>query len=1037
MNFKASIHSKRSKVSKTDMNQKTQMRKSLRVGEDMNAIFAEITEIIGTQESIKVESIAKPVIEANRIKGLMGSEHFQCRPSVCRNAEESGRFEYATMPVSGEDQLGDLVENDVSPVVHRITGVIRGEDSKVSMEERLEKSGFEFDSEVVEKVLKRCFKVGGLGLRFFNWLKRKAGFRHTTETYNTMIYIAGEAREFDVVERLVREMEEESCRKDIKTWTILIASYGKGKMVGKALLLFEEMKKSGCDPDEKVYGLIVSVLCNAGKGEIALEFYREMVHKSMGIDLKLYILLLNCLSRLGDISAVQSVGDDMINVSQIPEQKVFSVILRSFCVAGKIREALELLHELKDRNVILDHENFEVLVKGLCKDSNVGDALELVNIMKHTRLVDEKVYGILISGYLRKNEISRAFELFDSVKESGCVPLVSTYTELMQHLFRLNEYERACKLYEEMLESGVEPDSVAVTAVVAGHVQHNRISEAWKAFEGMKNKGVIVVQKPYYVFIKELCKVSRPDEGLKILYDMRNSKIMIKDEIFRLVISSFEKKRDVESVKKAKHLWESSRHYAYRRNLADHHMLPSRMIERADNDFELDELKQDEDSYLIQKEANDVRSAKLIPKLYIEADLQNICRILLSSMDWASMEEVLGKCTISFTPELVLEVLRSCQLHGHAALRFFSWVDQQPGYKNTTETYNMAIKIAGCAKDFGHMRKLYHEMKRKRVVITSDTWIIMIMQYGRAGLTDIALRKFKESKAEGSTPTASTYKYLIVFLCGRKGRKVDEAIRIFHEMINAGHTPDKELAETYLHCLCEADRLSDIRRCIKSLCKCGFTMPLSYSLAVRALCRAGSLDSASALSNEIGEARFELDQYIYGSLVHGLLRLGRLEEALAKVDAMKQCGVNPTVHVYTSFIVHFFREKQIEKALETFKKMRDEGCEPTIVTYSSLIRGYMDTGMVRDAWDVFRRMKVKGPYPDFRTYSMFIFSLCKQSRSEEALQLIDEMINAGILASTVNFRTVFHGLNREGKCDLAHTVLQKKLALRSQRRFWT
>ena len=81
------------------------------------------------------------------------------------------------------------------------------------MEGQLENVGFEFNLEVVEKVLKRCFKVPHLAVRFFNWMKMRNGFFHTPRTYNTMIYIAGEAKEFRLVE-LAEDMEKNSCEKD-------------------------------------------------------------------------------------------------------------------------------------------------------------------------------------------------------------------------------------------------------------------------------------------------------------------------------------------------------------------------------------------------------------------------------------------------------------------------------------------------------------------------------------------------------------------------------------------------------------------------------------------------------------------------------------------------------------------------------------------------------------------------------------------------------------------------------------------------------
>ena len=60
-------------------------------------------------------------------------------------------------------------------------------------------------------------------------------------------------------------------------------------------------------------------------------------------------------------------------------------------------------------------------------------------------------------------------------------------------------------------------------------------------------------------------------------------------------------------------------------------------------------------------------------------------------------------------------------------------------------------------------------------------------------------------------------------------------------------------------------------------------------------------------------------------------------------------------------------------------------------------------------------MKLKGPKPEFKTYSMFISCPCKAGKSEEALQLSSEMLDNGIVPSSINYRTVFIGLNREDK----------------------
>lgn len=1016
-----SSHSKSSKLrpSKNGHNKSQSESESKNIG----SFFSEIAELLGA-ESVTEGRNPDNFSESNDTQLIFSENNAECTSCTrdVRRIAEDNTQEKDNLLVWEDTQARNPDGNDVNPMVEEIAKIVRAHTGAGSMEERLDRLGFVLDSEVVEKVLKRCFKVPHLALKFFNWVKFGNGDCHTTRTYNTMLYIAGEAKEFDLVERLIREMEEKGCERDMKTWTILMSHYGKAKLIGKALLILEKMRKCGCEPDAVACKILIRSLCNAQKTDVALEFYKEMVHNEMQLDMSLYKLLLTCLARSGDIAGFQLVADGMIKGSQIPERDAFSCMLKSFCIAGRIKEALELIRNLKNKNLTLEPDDFETLVKGLCRADRITDAVEIVDIMKKREVLDAKVYGIIISGYLMRNDIPKAFDVLQTMTKSGYVPTVSTYTELMQHLFKLGEYQKGCKLYEEMLERGVEPDGVAITAMVAGHVRQNHISEAWKVFNSMQERGLRPTWKSYLVFIKELCKISRTDEIVKVLNEMQASNTTVGDEIFIWIIPYLEKKGEAEMAQKVMQMQRTGKLYPQEHEASSNNV-PMGLAHNVD--FNFNQLESGRKNFHLVEH---------LPKTYNEQDLQEIIRILSSSKNWYLIEEALERCTLQFTPELVVEILRNCSLHVNAALHFFSWVGKRDGYNHTAETYNMGLKILGCGKNFRNMRNLFFEMRRKGHPITPDTWTIMIMQYGRAGMTEIALRNLTEMKAGNCKPNGSTYKYLIICLCGRKGRKVDEAIKLFKEMIHAGYVPDKELVEIYLKCLCEVGKLLDARRCVEGLCKLGFTIPLSYSIYIRGLCRAGRLEEALELVDEVGTERVTLDRYIFGSLVHILLRRGRLEEALAKVDSMKQVGIHPTVHVYTSLIVHFFKEKQMKAALETFQRMKEEGCIPTIVTYSALIRGHMDMGNYVEAWNVFRLIQLEGPSPDFKTYSMFISCLCKVGKSEEALQLLSEMLDSGIVPSTINFRTVMFGLNREGKYSLASTVLQKKLALKDKRK---
>lgn len=924
-------------------------------------------------------------------------------PTVCQNAPMRETVDNEKFPQ----------EQDVSPIVQRITEVVRSDRSGLTMEERLDELGLPCNREIVAMVLKRCFKVGHLALRFFNWVKSRPGFRHSIETYNTMVYIAGDTKRFDLMERLVEEMEKDGCQKDIKTWTILIMHYGKAGRVGKALSTFQCMKKSACEPDYLVYKEILFVLCNAEKPELAMEFYKEMVSKNMALNLGLFQMLLNCLVGLDNQECIRAVRDDMTKSVDISETEAYVSLLKAYCTKGKVKEAQEVFDEMIKKNMATA-EAYEILLRGLCRGGMMEEALEIINSLKMNSSVNNKAYGFLIDGYLRKGDIDKAMRVFATMRDAGLVPAISSYTQAMQHLFRSNKHQDAFKLFDEMLEHGIQPDMVAITALVAGHISLGKISEAWGVLKGMREKGLRLSWKAYNVFMKELCRASFPQEALKVLEEMVSLGIVPSDGDFNLVIGCLSKIGNLELVEKAE-------------NLRRMFYIGSVGAEQGNNI-----LLNNNSAQLGKIFSTDTMDER---KGINDEDVKRICNILCSTREWSEIQKGLDRENVLYTPEMVDLILRKCMRHSGAALRFFSWVGKISNYKHNTCTYNMAIKIAGGAKDFQHMRYLYHEMRRNGCLVIANTWTIMISQYGQAGLTEMALRAFQDMKREGYQPDGSTYKYVILFLCGKKGRKVDEAVRIFQEMVHAGSVPDKETIGTYLSTFCEVGKIEDARRCVISLCKLGFEMQVAYSILVKAICRAGKTDEALTLLHEIEKIGCTIDRYMYGSIIHSLLRGGRAEEALSKVEEMKRVDIPCTVYVYTSLMVHFFKERDSGKALEIFMKMQEEGCELTVVTYSALVRGFMNNGMVKEAWDIFYKMKLKGPFPDFETYSMFMRSLCNAGRSEEALLLIHEMLDKGIIPSTVNFKTVFYGLNREGKYDLARSVLQEKRRLNRERKY--
>nr|DAD48293.1 TPA_asm: hypothetical protein HUJ06_018230 [Nelumbo nucifera] len=203
----------------------------------IDPLFREIVEIIGTDNLRPRESpIGVSVSQETRVRAAGLREELPPGTGRVRQfADESIGLDYEKTLIPKDTQLATPDVNDVSPIVHKVTEIVRAENNEILMEERSENLGIQFDSKVVEKVLKRCFKVRNLAFRFFKGVQLRAGFRDTTGTYNTMIYIAGEAKEFDLVEKLVEEMEKQVVSEGYKDMDHSHISLWEGKTYWKSL----------------------------------------------------------------------------------------------------------------------------------------------------------------------------------------------------------------------------------------------------------------------------------------------------------------------------------------------------------------------------------------------------------------------------------------------------------------------------------------------------------------------------------------------------------------------------------------------------------------------------------------------------------------------------------------------------------------------------------------------------------------------------------------------------------------------------------
>lgn len=101
---------------------------------------------------------------------------------------------------------------------------------------------------------------------------------------------------------------------------------------------------------------------------------------------------------------------------------------------------------------------------------------------------------------------------------------------------------------------------------------------------------------------------------------------------------------------------------------------------------------------------------------------------------------------------------------------------------------------------------------------------------------------------------------------------------------------------------------------------------------------------------------------------------------------------------------------------------------PDVVTYSTLIDGYCKASRMQDALEVLDSMVERGILPDVVTYTTLIAGYCKEGEMEEAMKLHNEMIDKGMVPDPITYLVLSHGLDKVENVQEADGPLIEKRA---------
>ncbi|XP_031285552.1 pentatricopeptide repeat-containing protein At3g25210, mitochondrial [Pistacia vera] len=302
-----------------------------------------------------------------------------------------------------------------------------------------------------------------------------------------------------------------------------------------------------------------------------------------------------------------------------------------------------------------------------------------------------------------------------------------------------------------------------------------------------------------------------------------------------------------------------------------------------------------------------------------------------------------------FTPSDVVYALRA-QSDPDLALDIFRWTAQQHGYRHNYETYHTMIKLLISGKRYRVTETLIEEVIAGNCQMSIPLYNCIIkFCCGRNLLFNRAFDVYKKMlKSENCKPTLETYTLLL-----------NSLLRRFNKL---------NVCYVYLH------GVRSLTKQMKSLGVVPDTFALN--LIIKAYAKCLQVDEAIRVFREMGLYGCEPNAYTYGYVVKGLSEKGRVGQGLGFYKEMKEKGLVASGTCYMILICSLAIERRFEDAIEVMFDMLGNRMGPDLLTYKTLLDG-----------------------------------MCREGRSNEGFELLEEFRRRDVLMGDKNYKILLNGLH--------------------------
>mmetsp|Transcript_108344 Transcript_108344/g.288304 ORF Transcript_108344/g.288304 Transcript_108344/m.288304 type:complete len:713 (-) Transcript_108344:88-2226(-) len=261
-----------------------------------------------------------------------------------------------------------------------------------------------------------------------------------------------------LAKQLLKHREEKKIQvKGAQTFGSVIRAYGCVGDLGGIKKTWREMRSRQIPLTSITLGCTVEALSANGDPDAAHGLIREVLAdgpKRPVVNAVTYCSVVKGYSHQKRFNRVWAVYEEMLaeDLQGQFTSVTYNTLIDACSRCGEISRTPALLNEMLKQGIEPNLVTYSAVLKGYCQDNQLEKARELLDTMKQSRHVrpDEQTYNTLLDGCARQNLYKQGMEVFEEMKANGVKPSNFTLSILVKLANRGKQLSIAFQLCEEL-----------------------------------------------------------------------------------------------------------------------------------------------------------------------------------------------------------------------------------------------------------------------------------------------------------------------------------------------------------------------------------------------------------------------------------------------------------------------------------------------------------------------------------------------------------------------------------------------------------